>query len=382
MAGGGNRVLTWSVVAVWCVAIGLGITYWVTQAGGDTPATTTTAAASTTTVPLTTTTRPAPNSPLTVALAGEIVCDDALADFLEGEDGARAFAEVMPLFAPVGMGVVSLATPISTAAADPEGPDEGEAPPITAAPPLLAEALATADIDVVNLAGRYLMVSGSQGLFDTLVTLEGAAVGYAGAGGNLAAARSAAFIETPTGLVALLAFGEAAADAPGASDADPGINPLEVDEARMLEDIAAAKQEADWVIVTLQWHSNTTSTVDREQRRIAHRAVDAGADLILGSCPHVIQGIEVYRNKPIAYSLGDLAYGGGAGNTALLVQATLPPAGAPGSFEVIPLVLSTEGTPLLATGETAQETLSWLVRSSSKWDVTLKIEGGRAVFTP
>jgi poly-gamma-glutamate synthesis protein (capsule biosynthesis protein) len=74
------------------------------------------------------------------------------------------------------------------------------------------------------------------------------------------------------------------------------------------EDIRAARGIADVVIVSLHWGIHFVPAVIAEyQREVAHAAIEAGADAILGHHAHILKGVEVYRERPIFYSLGNFA---------------------------------------------------------------------------
>ena len=72
---------------------------------------------------------------------------------------------------------------------------------------------------------------------------------------------------------------------------------------------------ADLVIVAFHWGSELADSPDETQVSLAHTAIDTGADLVVGHHPHVLQGIEVYKNKYIAYSLGNFCFGGNSNPT-------------------------------------------------------------------
>ena len=74
------------------------------------------------------------------------------------------------------------------------------------------------------------------------------------------------------------------------------------------EPIRQAKENNSFVIVFPHWGSEYAQTHNSSQSRLAHQWIDAGADLIVGSHPHVIQDAEIYNNKPIIYSLGNLLF--------------------------------------------------------------------------
>lgn len=75
-----------------------------------------------------------------------------------------------------------------------------------------------------------------------------------------------------------------------------------------LEDIKSIKQESDFVIVYTHWGTEYNTSSNERDQDIAHKLVDAGADLIIGSHPHVVQESEIYKGKTIYYSLGNLVF--------------------------------------------------------------------------
>lgn len=78
----------------------------------------------------------------------------------------------------------------------------------------------------------------------------------------------------------------------------------------MAEDIRALRPACDILVVSLHWGIEGNRVVDKKQVRLGHAAVAAGADLVLGHHPHVVQGIEKHKGKYIVYSLGNFCFGG------------------------------------------------------------------------
>jgi poly-gamma-glutamate synthesis protein (capsule biosynthesis protein) len=70
-----------------------------------------------------------------------------------------------------------------------------------------------------------------------------------------------------------------------------------------------------FVVVNLHWGTEKATTPDQEQIEFAHQVIDAGADIIIGHHPHVLQGIERYKSGVIAYSLGNFVFGGNSRDT-------------------------------------------------------------------
>jgi poly-gamma-glutamate synthesis protein (capsule biosynthesis protein) len=81
-----------------------------------------------------------------------------------------------------------------------------------------------------------------------------------------------------------------------------------LDPALMLADIAAVRQHVDYLIVFMHWGIEYSSADSAEQQSAARRAVEAGADFVVGSHPHVVQPSETYGGKPIVYSLGNFVF--------------------------------------------------------------------------
>jgi poly-gamma-glutamate synthesis protein (capsule biosynthesis protein) len=127
-------------------------------------------------------------------------------------------------------------------------------------------------------------------------------------------------------------------------------------------DVAAAREAADLVIVLLHSGYEDQQTPNTIQRRAAHAAIDAGAALVLGSHPHVLQGVEYYNGGVIAYSLGNFVFDGLAGPRAesVIMNVTLTRDGVQ-SVEWTPVTLRS-GRPFLATGNQAKAILAKLER--------------------
>jgi poly-gamma-glutamate synthesis protein (capsule biosynthesis protein) len=78
----------------------------------------------------------------------------------------------------------------------------------------------------------------------------------------------------------------------------------------MKTDIEKLKLQSYIVIINFHWGTESTYYPNELQKKIAHSAIDSGADLIVGEHPHVIEGIEIYKGKYICYSLGNFCFGG------------------------------------------------------------------------
>jgi poly-gamma-glutamate synthesis protein (capsule biosynthesis protein) len=119
-----------------------------------------------------------------------------------------------------------------------------------------------------------------------------------------------------------------------ATETTPGVaghhSDLAVMQRKLEEDIALAKTQADLVIPFFHWGKEGMHSPEPYQVQLAHAAIDAGAAAVIGSHPHVLQGMELYKNAPVLYSLGNFVFGGNwdpKDKETALVQARFSAAG-------------------------------------------------------
>lgn len=160
--------------------------------------------------------------------------------------------------------------------------------------------------DIVLLANNHCHDYGADSLYDTLDTLEQAGIYYVGAGRNLQDAMTPFYFIYHDLVIAYVAASNAEMYrlTPQATATTPGILRC-YDPSLFLEEIRVAKQNADIVIASIHWGKEGSNHVVPAQQQLGHQMIEAGADAIIGSHPHVLQGIEFYQGKPIMYSLGN-----------------------------------------------------------------------------
>ncbi|MEK7797175.1 MAG: CapA family protein [Pseudomonadota bacterium] len=174
-------------------------------------------------------------------------------------------------------------------------------------PEKVAPALLNAGFNVVSLANNHAMDQGVEGLKHTLDALDLVGIKHTGAGMNLAEARKPAILESHGARVAFLAYTLTFPEEFWATVERPG-SPFG-HEAHVRADIAAAKQQADIVLVSFHWGQEGKTELRDYQRSLGRAAIDAGAAAVIGHHPHVLQGVERYKNGVIFYSLGNFAFG-------------------------------------------------------------------------
>jgi poly-gamma-glutamate synthesis protein (capsule biosynthesis protein) len=177
------------------------------------------------------------------------------------------------------------------------------------ADPQAVQVLTQGGIDIVNLANNHTMDYEEPGLVETLETLEKAGIHSVGAGRDLTEARRPEILEVKGQRIAYLGYYDANFHA--ADEGIAGTNPLQEEhQQRVAEDIRAIRDQVDWVIVNYHWGIELADYPAEWQIELAHATIDNGADLVVGHHPHVLQGAEIYKGKPIVYSLGNFIFGG------------------------------------------------------------------------
>lgn len=175
-------------------------------------------------------------------------------------------------------------------------------------PDKVAQALRRAGFDIVSLANNHSMDYGEQGLRDTFVALDSAGIRHLGAGLNLAEARRAQVFHLDNGqTAAFLAYSNTFPEEFWAGVASAGT--AFGHEYQVREDVARlAAQGIDVIVVSFHWGRERQTELRGYQPLLAHAAIDAGADLVIGHHPHILQAVERYKNGLILYSLGNYTF--------------------------------------------------------------------------
>jgi hypothetical protein len=158
--------------------------------------------------------------------------------------------------------------------------------------PSLAKTLFDENVKLVDLGNNHILNFGYAGLLSTEKYLDGAGVNYFGAPND-----KKSIIEDIDGIkVAFVSYNEFAGSDIGA------------EQKSTIEEIEKVKPEADVVVVFSHWGIEYSLDSSGSMKNLAHQFIDAGADLVVGSHPHVIEPMEVYNGKRIYYSLGNFIF--------------------------------------------------------------------------
>lgn len=232
-------------------------------------------------------------------------------------------------------------------------------------------------VDVVSLANNHAFDFGEQSFADTVKTLSEANIAFTGAGANAEeAAKPAYFIINGRKIAYIAACDTVFAKATAATASSSGVLSIRSLDA-LLSAINAADAVSDYVVVYTHWgHENSnwfsSDPAVSDQSGWGRKMVDAGADAVIGSHPHVLQGMEYHDGKIIAYSLGNFWFNEKTLDTGLLririsnegeMQCVFAPC------------IQTEGTVSLVTEETAKTDLFKFLETHSGGFVSIDNDG-------
>jgi poly-gamma-glutamate capsule biosynthesis protein CapA/YwtB (metallophosphatase superfamily) len=257
----------------------------------------------------------------TIAAAGDVLMHDAVKQTAaqhrtpENDEGfGWLWAPVADLLSSADVTFANLETPIA--------PRSGRRSRsfVFNAPPTVLHALRRAGVSLVSVANNHVFDQGRAGFEETLRQLEAAGMPYVGAGeaGHESGPR---FVEANGLRLAFLAYAhffnqpgnDCLPPGSGGGEESPGrgcVRASLLDPERAVADVRAAAREADAVIVSLHWGNEYQRQPREADAALAHRLVDAGALIVLGHHPHVLQPIELVtapdgRTALVAYSLGN-----------------------------------------------------------------------------
>jgi poly-gamma-glutamate capsule biosynthesis protein CapA/YwtB (metallophosphatase superfamily) len=212
---------------------------------------------------------------LRLAFVGDVMLGRDVADWLDG-DWESALSGVGPELQGADLACANLESPLTDLPQIAQGYD-------LRASPDAVTALAAAGLDVATVANNHALDAGQAGLDETRAALERAGIATAADGE----------VSHPLEGVTLLAY-------------DASINPMDVEAAA--EAVSQAAGRGDVVIVSLHWGAEFHAAPGERQREIAARLAGAGADVIVGHGPHVLQAVEWVDGTLVAYSLGNFLF--------------------------------------------------------------------------
>lgn len=178
--------------------------------------------------------------------------------------------------------------------------------------PAALKALKDNNFTAVSIANNHVLDYGRDAFSDTLNNLDKVGILYAGGGRNKKEANAGVIIEKNGITVGFLAFSKVIPKVDWyATNIRSGIiGSYKVHEKKFVALIKEIKKNCDVLVVSVHWGKEYATAIRDEEKYIGHSMIDAGADVIMGHHPHVVQGLEIYKDKPIFYSLGNFIFYG------------------------------------------------------------------------
>jgi hypothetical protein len=314
------------------------------------------------------------SSGLSLLVLGDIMLGGRARKVVADQGPDYPFAATLPLLRRASLVVANLEGPLAQRA------KKQERTWAYRMKPALAAALRRAGIGTVNLANNHLLDCGREGVLETLAALTEAEVAALGAGMTEAAAHVPVIRQAGPYRIGLLGYYwnrrcAATATLPGCA----------LDSTAALEaDICNLRGNADRIVVMYHWGVPYVREPAPPDRAKARLAIDCGADAVIGHHPHIVQPLELYRGRPIFYSIGNFMLGSGNSRAEGLAlgltfedRRTL--------VEVWPLYVKNRDPrvhyqPKVLGGAGAQRVLRRLADMSGSDGKTLRLEEGRGIL--
>jgi poly-gamma-glutamate synthesis protein (capsule biosynthesis protein) len=264
----------------------------------------------------------------TVFFGGDMQFDRYIRSVTEKRGGAFVFDELRSALQKVDLVVANLEGPITDNPSVSETSTEGSHDNyVFTFPPETAALLKRENIALVNIGNNHILNFQEDGVQQTKARLEQS--GVAQFGSPLAGDTRYVIRDIRGTRIAFVNYNQFVSNG----------------RAKAFEDITAVQELSDFIVVYAHWGEEYVEALPAV-KQLAHELVDAGADLIIGSHPHVVQEHEDYQGKPIYYSLGNFVfdqYFRPETQSGLLVRATFDSANHRITTEDIPIHLRTNG---------------------------------------
>ncbi|PTM58286.1 CapA family protein [Desmospora activa] len=285
---------------------------------------------------------------LTLTMVGDMMFGRFVEKAGERHGYENLFQNVQPYFQESDLVTGNFENPVLLG--DPEDYPEADKDIVFHSPPEVPAALKKVGFTSVNLANNHTTDYGAPGLMDTLSTFRDAGLPTVGAGSDRYDAQQVLYQEVNGLKVATVGVTDVYAKGGTVKRDFPGVIPARPETSLPL--IEKAKKNADLVIVQVHWGVEYDNNVHPRQKDLGRAMVDAGADIIVGHHPHVLEPIEFYKGSVIMYSLGNFIFDQGWSRTreTALVQYKLSKDGK-ARLEVHPMVIR-EGKPRPLPGVT------------------------------
>lgn len=239
---------------------------------------------------------------ITLVVVGDIMLAHRLKPFIEEYGPAYPYKYTTHILKEADISFANLESPLST-----KGGPVPDKEYTFRAHPRVAEGLRDTGFDVLSLANNHILDYGEGALLETIEVLDSRMIFHIGAGKDIREARRPLILKVRNKRFGFLAYSNTFPQGFWAKEDKAGTAYGRFSQVK--GDVKELKERVDFLIVSFHWGSEEKISPQEYQRKLAHLAIDNGADIILGHHPHILSGIETYQNGVIIYSLGNFAFG-------------------------------------------------------------------------
>lgn len=236
---------------------------------------------------------------INIFISGDFAPRLRMNEVIANENYLSLYNDILPFIKEADISITNLESPLIE-----DGKPIAKTGPNLKAPLKSIEALKFAGFDMVTLANNHMMDYGKEGLFSTIQACEKNNIKHIGAGANNEEAKRIVYFEAKGHRIAFINCCEN--EWSTTHGETPGCNPL--DEVGLFYQIQDAKAKADQVILIIHGGHETYEYPSPRMKKLYRWFVDLGVDAVIGHHTHCFSGYEVYKGKPIVYSLGNFVF--------------------------------------------------------------------------
>ena len=236
---------------------------------------------------------------ISIFISGDFALRHRASEAIRNKEFSLLYGDVLPYIQKADISITNLESPLID-----DGIPIPKTGPNLKSPIESVEALKFAGFDMVTLANNHMMDYGAEGLYSTISTCENNGIRCIGAGRNFIEASKICYFERKGKTIAFINCCEN--EWSTTVDANQGCNPL--NEVKIYYQIQEAKANADFVILIIHGGHETYELPSPRMKKLYRWFIDLGVDAVIGHHTHCYSGSEVYKNKPIVYSLGNFIF--------------------------------------------------------------------------
>lgn len=242
---------------------------------------------------------------ITLRFGGDVMMTSYFANYIQTNGVDYMWEDVSDLIKSADYSIFNLETSVSDRGSDTKPAGYG-----FRSKPDTLQGLQNTGIDMVNLANNHVLDYSSDAFLDTLDNIKKYNIEYIGAGKNYDEASEIKYITINDikfsfiGMTSILGY-----QSWKATENKEGVFYLNINDYENIKNkVKEANENSDYVVIFTHWDKEYYNTPTDETIDIAHKLIDNGADIIIGTHPHVLQGIEYYNDGIIYYSLGNFNF--------------------------------------------------------------------------